>query len=157
MGTSSPLLPNVFSMLLLHYALWLCLAISSLPNVFTINISILPLSVSVVTLPSGNTTTCRNAQRHLKKNNRKRILGAMQTNTQQQQSGLSMSLTCEVNNRKQTINNYFLSFQPETVILPIRYVLLEPRNRLKWTSTQAASNLGSMLMSIWNCSSLKGH
>lgn len=131
MGTSSPLLPNVFSMLLLHYALWLCLAISSLPNVFTINISILPLSVSAVILPSGNTTTCRNAQRHLKKENRKRTLGAMQTNTQQQQLGLSMSLTFEVNNRRQTISNYFLSFQP--VILPIRYVLLEPRNRLKWT------------------------
>lgn len=35
----------------MHYALWLCLAIAPLPNVFTINISILPLSVSIMILP----------------------------------------------------------------------------------------------------------
>lgn len=67
MGTSSPLLPNFFSLSLMHYALWLCLAISPLPNVFTINISILRLSVSIMILLSGSPRKHRNEQRHLKK------------------------------------------------------------------------------------------
>lgn len=96
MGTSSPLLPNVFSRFLLHYALWLRLAISPLPNVFTINISILPLSVSA----QGNAGMNMRHNETFKEEHRKRTLRAMQTNTRQQSSALSMSVTCKAHHKK---------------------------------------------------------
>lgn len=57
----------ISSLSLMHYALWLCLAISPLPNVFTINISILPLSVSIMIVPSVGSWERRNQWRRLKK------------------------------------------------------------------------------------------